>query len=202
MTSPWDWSDDILGILASSVRVHLFPLFIAGNKADLAPEGVIEHLSEVIPQFIPCSAETEFALRKASEAGFIDYTSGESSFSIPDASLLNEAQTKGLGLLQQRLTSMGDTGLNRLLDKVLFDELDRIVVYPVQDESHWTDGDGNVLPDALVVESSIQAKEVAYKVHSDLGDGFIKGVDGRTRRIVGAEHELSDGDVLRIHSKS
>jgi ribosome-binding ATPase YchF (GTP1/OBG family) len=97
---------------------------------------------------------------------------------------------------------MGDTGLNRLLDKVLFDELDRIVVYPVQDESHWTDGDGNVLPDALVVESNIQAKEVAYKVHSDLGDGFIKGVDGRTRRIVGSEHELSDGDVLRIHSKS
>ena len=105
-------------------------------------------------------------------------------------------------MLQQRLTNMGGTGLNKLLDKVLFDELDRIVVYPVQDESHWTDGDGNILPDALVVESGIQAKEVAYKVHSDLGDGFIKGVDGRTRRIVGAEYELSDGDVLRIHSKS
>ena len=180
----------------------MFPLFIAGNKADLAPEGVIEHLSEVIPLFIPCSAETEFALRKANEAGFIDYTSGESTFTISNPSALNEAQEKGLEMLQQRLTTMGDTGLNRLLDKVLFDELNRIVVYPVQDESHWTDGDGNVLPDALVVESGIQAKEVAYKVHSDLGDGFIKGVDGRTRRIVGAEHELSDGDVLRIHSKS
>ena len=202
MASPWDWSDDILRILASSVRIHLFPLFIAGNKADLAPEGVIEHLSEVIPQFIPCSAETEFALRKANEAGFIDYTSGDSTFTVSDPSVLNEAQAKGLGMLQQRLTIMGDTGINKLLDKVLFDELDRIIVYPVQDESHWTDGDGNVLPDALVVESSIQAKEVAYKVHSDLGDGFIKGVDGRTRRIVGAEHELSDGDVLRIHSKS
>jgi ribosome-binding ATPase YchF (GTP1/OBG family) len=155
-----------------------------------------------LPQFIPCSAETEFALRKASEAGFINYASGDSTFGIPDTSILNQAQEKGLEMLQQRLTNMGGTGLNKLLDKVLFDELDRIVVYPVQDESHWTDGDGNVLPDALVVESGIQAKEVAYKVHSDLGDGFIKGVDGRTRRIVGAEYELSDGDVLRIHSKS
>jgi len=59
-----------------------------------------------------------------------------------------------------------------------------------------------VLPDAFVVANAIQAKPLAYKVHSDLGDGFIKGVDGRTRRVVGAEHELSDGDVLKIHAKS
>ena len=110
MTSPWDWSDEILVILASSVRKNLFPLFVAGNKADLAPEGVIEHLSQVIPQFIPCSAETEFALRKADEAGFIEYTSGDSTFSIPDKSVLNEAQAKGLEMLQQRLTKMEGTG--------------------------------------------------------------------------------------------
>ena len=39
--------------------------------------------------------------------------------------------------------------------------------------------DGNVLPDALAVQNGTQAKQLAYKVH-DLGDGFIKGVDGRT----------------------
>ena len=58
------------------------------------------------------------------------------------------------------------------------------------------------LPDALVVPAAIQAKALAYKVHSDLGDGFIRGVDGRSRRVVGAEHELQDGDVLKIHAKS
>ena len=89
----------------------------------------------------------------------------------------------------------------KILDEVLFDELSRIVVYPVQDENQWTDGDGNVLPDAFVVQNGLQAKQLAYKVHSDLGDGFIKAVDGRTRRTVGADHELSEGDVLRIHSK-
>ena len=201
MTSPWDWSDDVLMILASSIREHLFPIFVAGNKADLAPEGVLEHLKDVLPSFTPCSAETELALRQAGKAGFITYVAGNTSFELNENQSMNDAQKKGLSVLAERVEKLRGTGLIQLLDQVLFDELERIVVYPVQDESQWTDGDGNVLPDALVVQNGIQAKQVAYKVHSDLGDGFIKGVDGRTRRIVGAEHELSDGDVLRIHSK-
>ena len=201
MTSPWDWSDDVLMILASSIREHLFPIFVAGNKADLAPEGVLEHLKDVLPSFTPCSAETELALRQAGKAGFITYVAGNTSFELNENQSMNDAQKKGLSVLAERVEKLRGTGLIQLLDQVLFDELQRIVVYPVQDESQWTDGDGNVLPDALVVQNGIQAKQVAYKVHSDLGDGFIKGVDGRTRRIVGAEHELSDGDVLRIHSK-
>ena len=201
MTSPWDWSDDVLMLLSSSIRKHLFPIFIAGNKADLAPEGVLEHLQDVLPTFTPCSAETELALRQAGKAGFITYVAGDTTFKLNEDQPVSEAQQKGLSVLAERVEKLQGTGLIKLLDQVLFDELQRIVVYPVQDESQWTDGDGNVLPDALVVQDGIQAKQVAYKVHSDLGDGFIKGVDGRTRRIVGAEHELSDGDVLRIHSK-
>ncbi len=201
MTSPWDWSDDVLILLASSLRKQLFPIFIAGNKADMAPDGVLDHLQAILDQFTPCSAETELALRQASKAGFISYTPGSTLFELNQNQPMNDAQMKGMSVLGERLNKLQGTGLTNLLDQVLFDELDRIVVYPVQDETHWTDGDGNVLPDAFVVQNGIQAKQVAYKVHSDLGDGFIKGVDGRTRRIVGAEHELSDGDVLRIHSK-
>ena len=201
MTSPWDWSDDVLILLASSLRENLFPIFVAGNKADLAPEGVVEHLNAMLPSFTPCSAETELALRQAGKAGFITYKLGDSSFELNKDQSMSEAQQKGLDVLAERLHRMQGTGILRLLDQVLFDELERIVVYPVQDEAQWTDGDGHVLPDAFVVPNGIQAKQVAYKVHSDLGDGFIKGVDGRTRRIVGAEHQLTDGDVLRIHSK-
>ena len=201
MTSPWDWSDDVLILLASSLRKQLFPIFIAGNKADMAPDGVLEHLQDTLSQFTPCSAETELALRQANKAGFISYTSGSTSFELNQNQSMSDAQMKGMTVLGERLNKLQGTGLTKLLDQVLFDELERIVVYPVQDETHWTDGDGNVLPDAFVVQNGIQAKQVAYKVHSDLGDGFIKGVDGRTRRIVGADHELSDGDVLRIHSK-
>ena len=30
----------------------------------------------------------------------------------------------------------------------------------------------------------------------------IKAVDGRSRRVVGADHECSDSDVIKIHAKS
>ena len=104
--------------------------------------------------------------------------------------------------MQERLTKFNGTGIARLMDDVLFGRLGHIVVYPVQDETHWVDGDGRVLPDAFVVPRGMQAKALATRVHTDLGEGFIRGVDGRTRRIVGADHELADGDVLKIHAKN
>ncbi|MEO2120668.1 MAG: TGS domain-containing protein, partial [Candidatus Poseidoniia archaeon] len=76
------------------------------------------------------------------------------------------------------------------------------VAYPVQDETHWCDGEGKILPDALVIPGDSTSKQLAYSVHSDLGDGFIKAIDGKSKRVIGADHELSDGDVIKIHSKS
>ena len=89
-----------------------------------------------------------------------------------------------------------------LVSRIVTERLDRIVAYPVQDEGHWTDGDGRVLPDALLVQRGATAKGLAYAVHSDLGDGFIRAVDGRTGRVIGAEHELNDNDVIKIVAKT
>ena len=61
---------------------------------------------------------------------------------------------------------------------------------------------GQTVPDALVVADDSTVKELAYAVHSDLGDGFIKAIDGKSKRVIGAEHELSDGDVIKIHAKT
>jgi len=147
-------------------------------------------------------ADVELGLRRAAGAELIAYVPGSSGFAFTDASSLNDAQLKALDHMQERLHSNQGTGVATVLDTVLFDELDHIVVYPVQDEARWTDGDGKILPDAFVVPSAILAKALAYKVHSDLGDGFIRGVDGRSRRVVGSDYELQDGDVLKIHAKS
>ena len=76
------------------------------------------------------------------------------------------------------------------------------MAYPVEDENHWTDGDGKILPDALLVPSGTTAKELAFLVHTDLGQGFIKAVDARSGRIIGSDYEILDNDVIRIHSKS
>ena len=147
-------------------------------------------------------ADMELALRRADSGGMISYSPGKESFEIVDETKLNPAQINALSSMKDKLAEAGGTGVAELLSGVLFNALDHIVVYPVADENAWKDGEGRVLPDAFVVPNNIEAKELAYKVHSDLGDGFIRAVDGRTRRIVGADHECGDSDVIKIHAKS
>ena len=197
---PWDWDRTSLHLLGRCMREQLFPIVYAANKMDIAPQGVVEAFSN--RSMYACMADMELALRRATSAGLIDYRSGQSTFQTVSDAALNDAQEKALNHMQERLQAAGGTGLASLMDEVLFDRLNHMVVYPVQDETHWVDGDGRVLPDALVVPSGLHAKALAGRVHSDLESGFIRGVDGRTRRVVGADHELADGDVLKIHAKT
>jgi len=197
---PWDWDTALLHRLGQSMRLQLFPIVYAANKADIAPEGVVSSFPN--HTMVACMADMELALRRADASGLIQYRAGDASFSLHDPESLSEPQQKALEHMQHRLNAQGGTGLASLMDSVLFDQLHHIVVYPVQDETHWVDGDGRVLPDAFVVPQGIQAKALATRVHTDLGEGFIRGVDGRTRRVVGADHQLADGDVLKIHAKN
>ena len=198
---PWTWGDEEMGTLAKALRRGLFPLHVAVNKLDMAPAGVMDHLSLEVPA-TACLADMELALRRADAAGLIRYRTGDVDFFVSEDAPLSDAQRAALERMRGALSRSGGTGIEALLDAVVFDTLDRIVVYPVQDEGRWVDGDGRVLPDALVVPAGISAKAVAGRVHTDLESGFIRGVDGRTRRVVGAEHELEDGDVLKIHAKT
>ncbi|HEC81321.1 MAG TPA: TGS domain-containing protein, partial [Thermoplasmatales archaeon] len=77
-----------------------------------------------------------------------------------------------------------------------------IVVYPVEDEHHLTDKQGRVLPDAYLVPKGSTARDLAYKVHTDLGEGFIRAIDARTHRVVGSEYKLKNGDIIRIVAKT
>ena len=197
---PWDWDATSLHLLGTCMRAQLFPIVYAANKMDIAPPGVLTSFAD--RTMVACMADMELALRRAASSELIDYQSGSSTFELRQDATLNDAQRKALDHMNQRLQSANGTGLAKLLDEVLFDQLDHIVVYPVQDETHWVDGDGRVLPDALVVPLGLHAKALAGRVHTDLEAGFIRGVDGRTRRVVGADHEMSDGDVLKIHAKS
>ena len=205
---PWDWEDAIRTSLAHHLRRAVFPLCVAANKADVAEPGAWDSLAAKVESeggiLLPTSADSELALRRAAKAGFIDYPPGAQQFSLTDIgeSDLNEAQRKGLDALGERMERLGGTGLVELVSRIVRERLDRIVVYPVQDEGHWTDGDGRVLPDALLIQRGTSAKGLAYAVHSDLGDGFIRAVDGRTGRVIGAEHELNDNDVTKIVAKT
>ena len=200
------WGERERRSLSATLRSQIFPLYIAANKSDLAAEETYLSLkNEVIDSgglFVPCSADSELALRRASKAGAILYKPGSLEFELNSEIKLNEAQKNGLSELAERLQRLGGTGLNQLLTEIVYQRLERIVAYPVQDETHWVDGEGRVLPDALLVPCGTTAKGLAYAVHSDLGDGFIRASDARSGRIVGAEHELEDGAIIKIHAKS
>ena len=43
-------------------------------------------------------------------------------------------------------------------------------------------------------------KELAYRVHTELSEHFIRAVDVRTKRVVGADHELKNNDIIKIIS--
>ena len=89
------------------------------------------------------------------------------------------------------------TGVQDVLDKAVFELLKHIAVYPVA-TSKLTDKDNNVLPDCFLVPENITALDFAYKVHTDIGDNFIKAIDLKTKKPVGKEHSLNNGDVIEI----
>jgi len=205
---PWSWGDSELTAMASAIRAELFPISIAANKADRAHSGSWAPLSELISReggiLLPTSAEAELALSRASQAGLIEHSLGGSTFEItPEGEeKLSQAQRKALSSIAESLGSWEGGGLFGLLSQVVFGTLSRKVAYPVQDETHWVDGEGNMLPDALLVPEGTTAKGLAYAVHTDLGDGFIRAVDARSSRVIGAEHEIQNGDVISIYAKT
>ncbi len=205
---PWDWGQAELTTLAKSVRTALFPICIAANKADRAPEDAWQELAALVESsggiLVPSSAEAELALSRASAAGLIEHRPGQTEFTISaeGENKLSEAQRAALASIGESLTSWSGGGLVGLVGNIVFDRLNRRVAYPVQDETHWVDGDGNVLPDAILIAEGTTAKGLAYAVHTDLGDGFIRATDARSGRVIGADHEVENGDIIRIHAKS
>jgi len=111
---------------------------------------------------------------------------------------LSPEQIKALNYIDESvLKKFGSTGVQKCIEESVR-MLDLIVVYPVEDEIHLTDKEGRILPDAHFMKRGSTAKDLAYKVHTDLGDHFIRAIDARNHRVVGADYQLKDGDVLRI----
>jgi len=197
-----DWKDEDLYRLAANIRQLSKPMMIALNKADVADPALIKRLSELEGYMtIPTCAETELALRRATKAGLISYTPGDEGFKVNDPSKLNANQTKALDYMSQVMERYGGTGVQKCLEKVAYEMLELLVVYPVEDENHLTDHDGNVLPDAFLLKRGSTAKDLAYKVHTDLGNNFIRAINARTHRVVGHDHLLENEDVMTIVAK-
>jgi hypothetical protein len=195
---PKQWDDADRERLARDLRRRSKPIIVVANKADAAPAENLERLRAAADVVVPATAEGELALRQAARAGAVDYDPGDPEFAVTGD--LSAEQESGLERIRAVMDDWGGTGVQTALNTAVYEFLDHVTAYPVQNESKWTDGQGNVLPDAFLLPRGSTPKDLAYAVHSDIGEGYLHAVDARENRRVGEDHELSEGDVVKIVS--
>jgi len=199
-TSTWD---DKLKELVTTIRRKAKPIVIVANKIDqpTAHNKYLQMKEKLETEVFPVSALAEVFLRTEHENNTIDYAVGESTFEVIDKEKLG---SKKDALLQKIKADLLDkyksTGVQDVLDYVVFKLLDMIVAYPVEDISKLTDKSGNVLPDAFLVPRGTKAIDFAAKIHTDFAANFIHGQLAPSGRRVGADYELKNNDILKIVS--
>ena len=174
------------------------PMMLVGNRVDEAPDAIVEGLRARGVRL--ATAAGELALRNAAAAGLVKYLPGDPSFSLLKPEALNPAQKAGLGKIAAVMEKFGGTGVQVALNHAVFSLLNLMVVYPVEDEHKYADGKGRVLPDAFLMKKGSTPRDLAFRVHTDIGEGFLYAVDARTKMRVKDTHPLKDGDIIKIVS--
>ncbi|MFH0978096.1 MAG: redox-regulated ATPase YchF [Candidatus Woesearchaeota archaeon] len=199
---PTGWSEDDMLKLASSFRKATKPMIVACNKIDVP--GAIENFNRISSQtdrmLVPCSAESELALREAAKAGLIDYVPGSKHFNILHPEKLTDRQKNALQFIKvNMLDKFGSTGVQQILDDSVFKVLKYIAIFP-GGVNKLTDSEGRVLPDCFLMPPKTTALDFAFKLHTDFGNKFIRAIDVRKKLPVGKDHPLAHGDVVEIVS--
>ena len=194
------WDNEQVMKFATELRKLSKPMFIAANKSDF-PEAKknIEKMQKQFPDLLiyPCSSDSELALRQAAKAELIEYLPSSKQFKILKD--LTDGQKQALDKIKENVLNVyGGTGVQEVLNLAVFDLLDYIAVFPVDNVNKLTDSKGNILPDCFLMPKGSTALDFAYHLHTDFGNNFIKAVDAKTKQARGKDYELRHRDVLEI----
>ncbi len=197
---PTLWSEEQTISFASELRKESKPMIIAANKVDMDNgEKNYNLIKEKYKDYlvIPCSSDSELALRQAAKAGLIEYIPGEKDFKILKE--LNSKQREALGKIKESVLDKYEfgTGVQQVLNSAVFDFLKYIAVFPAS-ANKLGDSKGNILPDCFLMPPGTTALDFAYYLHTDFGKNFIKAIDAKTRMAWGKEHKLKHRDGLEI----
>jgi len=199
---PASWGEDEFLKFVDTLRRVAKPMLIAANKIDLpTAEEKFERLKQQDYLVVPCSAEAELALRRATEKEWINYRPGDCNYNVLKPDALAEVQRKALQTIKERiLTPFGTTGVQEAINAAYFKLLNCIVVYPVEDIEKLSNHKGEVLPDAYIVPYGTTTRQLAYLIHTELGDNFIYAIEAREKKRIGENHILKDRDIITIIS--
>jgi ribosome-binding ATPase len=197
---PSQWSEDQLMKFATELRRKSKPMIIAANKIDM-PNSMdnYEKLKKEFPDLmiVPCSADSELALREATKAELIDYISGNKEFK--EKGNLNEKQQAALNKIKETVLDKFETGtgVQEILNSAVFKLLEYIAIFPAS-ANKLADSKGNILPDCFLLPKGSTALDFAFFLHTDFGNNFIKAINARTKRALGKDYELKHRDGLEI----
>lgn len=195
------WRQEDLYDLVRAARRAARPILLAANKVDIpVAADNLKRMKEVFRDkyiIVPTSAESELALKKAAKAGIISYIPGSPDFEIIGQP--TPSQLKALEYIRENvLKPYGSTGVQEALDRAVFDLLEMIAVFPVENERKLTDSKGNVLPDVYLVRRDSTARDLAFEIHSELGERFAFALDALTGRKLSAQEKLAHRMVVKI----
>ena len=200
--NPSTWSDQDILTFSITLREISKPILIIANKIDKESSG--DNLKELKKKYngpiIPCSALAEHFLREFHENKVINYIPGSTDFKIIDQPKLSKNELEMLNKIKEKiLLPYNGTGIQKALNYASFDITNQICVYPVSDINAYSDNSGNVLPDAFLVEKGTLLREfVRDKIHSELAENFMFGIDAKTKKRLGENYELKHKDIIKI----
>ena len=99
--------------------------------------------------------------------------------------------------LRTYMKKAGGTGVQKALNIAVFDLLKYIAIFP-GGVHKLADDKGNILPDCFLLPPGSTALDFAGALHSDMAKKFIKAIDVKTKRTLGADHVLKHRDVIEI----
>ena len=194
------WNNEQLLKFSSELRKESKPMIIAANKID-APNGKenYEKLKKAFPdlKIIPCSADSELALREAAKNGIIDYIPGERNFEIKKE--LNDRQKEALEKIKKNVLNEYETGtgIQEILNYAVFNLLGYLAIFPAGAHK-LADSKGKILPDCFLLPPNSTALDFAFFLHTDFGKNFLRAIDARTKKVLGREYPLKNRDALEI----
>jgi len=200
---PDTWSDAELELFAREIRIMSKPMIIAANKSDiLQGKENCDRLAKEFPNYsvIPCSADSELALRQAAKAEMIEYVPGETDFKLKKE--LIPKQVEALESIKKNvLTQFSEgTGVQAVLNHAVFDLLKYIAIFPAGAHK-LADSKGNILPDCFLLPQGSSALDFAFSLHTDIGKNFVKAIDARTGQARSKDYVLKHRDALEIATR-
>ncbi|MHA2393856.1 MAG: YchF-related putative GTPase [Promethearchaeota archaeon] len=200
--NPSAWEDlDIINF-TKALRKISKPILILANKIDkeISEANLTKLKNRYNGPVISCSALAEHFLRNYHEKKIITYIPGSTDFNIIKSDKLKEEELEMLKKIRERiLIPYGGTGIQTALNYASKNLANQICVYPVSDLNTYSDNKENVLPDAFLVKKGTLLRDfVRDRIHTELADNFMFGIDAKTKKRLGENYELHHQDVIKI----